>query len=350
MADSTGTPAEPMSWKREFSSSRPPLRVASLFAGCGGADLGALGGFEFLGRFYERLNTTVVSASDIDTRAVDTYNLNFSHRSDVLDVHDLRLEPGTVDVVLGGFPCQSFSTVNPLKNPEDARGQLFLQMARVVGESKPKVFIAENVPGFMRLEGGRYLHRAIEIFSSLGYRTEFRLLNSADYGIPQLRKRVFIVGAREDLNATFTFPTETHSESGMLAPEWVPLEDVIESVTNFDPKYEFSRRAVEGVKRAKPNMKRALAQSLDRPSLTITSHLAKVSMNSRDPILLVDYETERYRRFTPREAARIQSFPESFFFAGSDSDAYRQIGNAIPPVLMWHLFRSVFSTLGLEPA
>ena len=88
-------------------------------------------------------------------------------------------------------------------------------------------------------------------------------------------------------------------------------------------------------------MKRALAQNLNDQCLTITSHLAKVSINSRDPVLLVDASKELYRRFTPWEAARIQSFPDQFQFAGSESDAYRQIGQAIPPVLMWNLFNQI---------
>ena len=91
------------------------------------------------------------------------------------------------------------------------------------------------------------------------------------------------------------------------------------------------------MKRAKNNMKRGLAQDLNKPCLTVTSHLAKVSLNSRDPVLLVEANKELYRRFTPREAARIQSFPDSFEFPVSESAAYRQIGNAIPPVLMWQV-------------
>jgi DNA (cytosine-5)-methyltransferase 1 len=119
------------------------------------------------------------------------------------------------------------------------------------------------------------------------------------------------------------------------------LNDVIKSLIPEDEKYYFSKRAVEGVKKAKNNMKRALAQDLQQPCLTITSHLAKVSLNSRDPVLMVDPERELYRRFTPREAARIQSFPEDFSFAGSEADAYRQVGQAIPPVVMWHLIDSI---------
>ncbi len=100
------------------------------------------------------------------------------------------------------------------------------------------------------------------------------------------------------------------------------------------------------MRNAKNNMKRGLAQDLSRPSLTVTSHLAKVSINSRDPVLLVDPKCELYRRFTPREAARIQSFPDEFAFVGSEADAYRQIGNAIPPVLMWHVAKSLAAQIG----
>lgn len=115
-------------------------------------------------------------------------------------------------------------------------------------------------------------------------------------------------------------------------------------VTPKNAKY-FSEKAVQGMKNAKNNMKRGLAQKLDEPCLTVTSHLAKVSINSRDPVLLVDGERELYRRFTPREAARIQSFPDTFQFAGSEGDAYRQIGNAIPPVLFWHISKSIQDVL-----
>lgn len=95
------------------------------------------------------------------------------------------------------------------------------------------------------------------------------------------------------------------------------------------------------MKNAKNNMKRGLAQDLSQPCLTVTSHLAKVSINSRDPVLLVDPETETYRRFIPREAARIQSFSDSFIFNCSEATAYKQIGNAIPPVMFWHITNAV---------
>jgi len=316
------------------------LDVVSLFSGCGGADLGIIGGFNFLRRNYRAHNTRIIHASDFDAKAVASYNLNFSHPARVLDVRDLNLDGTEADLLIGGFPCQSFSTVNPTKDPTDSRGQLYLEMARVIQQVKPRVFIAENVVGFARLGGGKYLNAAVAEFESCGYVVQYQILNAADYGIPQLRKRLFIVGVRSNIKQTFQFPEPTHGEAGELR-SYVPLSRVIENLEPRDPKYFFSQRAVAGVKRAKKNMKRALAQDLKKPCLTITSHLAKVSLNSRDPVLLVDSRRELYRRFTPREAASIQSFPKSFKFAGSDADAYRQIGNAIPPVLMWHLMDAI---------
>lgn len=320
-----------------------PLRVTSLFSGCGGADLGALGGFTFLGKRYARLGTEIAHASDIDDRAVATYNANFRHQAEVADIRELSFTRDSADIVIGGFPCQSFSTVNPTKDPMDDRGQLYRELARAIDEIRPLAFIAENVRGFYTLRGGYFFRRAAEAFSSAGpgYSLSHQLVNAADFGVPQLRKRLFIVGMRSDFGLEYRFPEATHSNSDSPGRTWVPLGRVIDSLEPDDPRYFFSQRAVDGVKRAKPNMKRAVAQDLGGPCLTITSHLAKVSLNSRDPVLLVDPEKEKYRRFTPREAARIQSFPDSFSFVGTDGDAYRQIGNAIAPVVAWHLVRAL---------
>jgi len=122
-------------------------------------------------------------------------------------------------------------------------------------------------------------------------------------------------------------------------------DGVLDQLVIEEKKYYFSERAVQGMKNAKNNMKRGLAQNLDEPCLTVTSHLAKVSLNSRDPVLLVDPEKELYRRFTPLEAARIQSFPNDFKFAGTETTAYRQIGNAIPPVMFWHITNEIIKYL-----
>lgn len=324
------------------------IQAVSLFSGCGGADLGLLGGFDFLGKHYERNNLKILHASDFDTKAVATYNLNFQRLAEVKDVRLLSLEGVETDLLVGGFPCQSFSSVNPTKDPTDGRSQLFNDMLRLVVQTRPRVVVAENVKGFYRLHKGAYFDDFTSKLESVGYRVFHRVLMAADYGVPQLRQRLFVVGVRSDLDGEFTFPPPTHGPEAKDPLPHVPLKRVIDSLADVPEKYYFSEKAVEGVKRAKPNMKRALAQDLDKPCLTITSHLAKVSLNSRDPVLLVNPEFEKYRRFTPNEAARIQSFPDSFKFAGSEGDAYRQIGNAIPPVLMWHVLKSIEDFLSVS--
>lgn len=317
------------------------LKAISLFSGCGGADLGLIGGFNYLGKSYSKTGIQIVHSSDIDKYCIETYNANFSHKAEVEDIRMLDFHKGEADIVIGGFPCQSFSTLNPTKNPDSKQGQLFWEMARVVNQVKPKVFIAENVKGFYTLNEGKYFKMAKKKFESVGYRVYFQIVKAIDYGIPQKRERLIMVGVRNDLVGDFTFPLPTNGINSKDKAEHVPLGSVIDKLKIDNPKYYFSKKAVEGVKNAKPNMKRALAQDLTQPCLTITSHLAKVSIYSRDPILLVEPKKELYRRFTPREAARIQSFPDTFNFPVSETQAYKQIGNAIPPVLMWHITKEV---------
>ncbi|MCL2565878.1 MAG: DNA (cytosine-5-)-methyltransferase [Defluviitaleaceae bacterium] len=317
------------------------LKVVSLFSGCGGADRGLIGGFIFNRKRYAKLPYELVYALDIDQKAINTHKLNFKCAnvvvSDIRDVHEDEIPEH--DVLVGGFPCQSFSTVNPTKDPSDDRANLYKEMVRIVRAKKPKVFIAENVKGFMTLQKGKILERVKEAFEEAGYTVTYRLINAAEYGVPQRRERVFLIGVRNDLEREFEFPEPTTTEKP------VPLSVAVHKLDIDEQKYYFSERAVQGMKNAKSNMKRGLYQNLDEPCLTITSHLAKVSLNSRDPVLLVDPDKELYRRFTPREAARIQSFPDSFEFAGSEADAYRQIGNAIAPVMFWHISKAVMETL-----
>jgi len=317
------------------------MRVVSLFAGCGGADLGILGGFTFLGKKYAKNGVNIIHASDIDTKAVATYNLNFIHKAVVADVRKISLKGEKVDLLVGGFPCQSFSSVNPSKDPTDSRAQLFNDMLRIVRETHPKFVIAENVKGFYRLHGGIYFEDYSKKLKRSGYRVYHQVVLAAEYGVPQLRQRLIVVGVRNDIKGDFEFPKPVYGPNSRSKSDFVPLKKVIKSLSRVPEKYFFSERAVLGVKNAKPNMKRALAQDLNGPCLTVTSHLAKVSLNSRDPVLLVNAEKELYRRFTPSEAASIQSFPENFEFAGSEADAYRQIGNAIPPVMIWHIVRAL---------
>lgn len=317
------------------------LKVASLFCGCGGSDLGLLGGFTYLGHHYPRLGFDIVFAVDFDKYAVDTYNRNFFHPAICADVTDVDFSVlPDIDVLIGGFPCQSFSTVNPTKDTNDARANLYKQIVRFLHEKKPKFFICENVKGLITLQKGAIIQRIIREFEAEGYSVQFRLMKAVEFGIPQRRERVFIIGIRKDLNYTYHYPSPTNTLENA-----VPLGSVIDKLRIDEQKYYFSERAVQGMKNAKNNMKRGLWQDLSGPCLTITSHLAKTSINSRDPLLLVDPDKELYRRFTPREAARIQSFPENFILNPSETKSYKQIGNAIPPVLMWHICKALLDSI-----
>jgi len=317
------------------------LKVVSLFAGCGGAECGMLGGFSFNRTEYAKLPYELVYALDIDQKALNTHELNFNCDKlvcgDIRDINENEIPDH--DVLIGGFPCQSFSTVNPTKDPFDDRANLYKEMVRIVTEKQPKAFIAENVKGFMTLHRGKILKQVKSAFENAGYDIQVSLMNAAEYGVPQRRERVIMVGIRNDLKEKFHFPAPTTADNP------APLSVAVPQLAIEEKKYYFSEQAVQGMKNAKNNMKRGLAQNLNEPCLTVTSHLAKASLNSRDPVLLVDPEKELYRRFTPREAARIQSFPDTFVFAGGDLDAYRQIGNAIAPVMFWHIANSLAKLL-----
>jgi DNA (cytosine-5)-methyltransferase 1 len=323
------------------------LKVASFFCGCGGSDLGILGGFDYLTQSYSSLPFEINYALDFDKHAVETYNANFEHPAVCEDIKNVNInEINPFDLLVGGFPCQSFSTVNPNKDTNDDRANLYKELVKILSNKQPKFFIAENVKGLMTLQKGEILKKVIAEFESVGYKVKYKLLLASNFGIPQRRERLFIVGVRNDLNIDYKFPEDTHSELTLFEKKpWNPLGTVIKNLEIEDKKYYFSQKAVEGMKNAKQNMKRGLYQDLDKQCLTITSHLAKTSLNSRDPVLLVNPEKEIYRRFTPKEASAIQSFPENFVYPVSETQAYRQIGNAIPPVLMWHVANALINSI-----
>jgi DNA (cytosine-5)-methyltransferase 1 len=326
------------------------IKVASFFCGCGGSDLGIIGNFKFLNKEYKHLPFKISFALDFDKNAIETYNENFKDKAVCDDIKNLDLKKlEDFDLLLGGFPCQSFSTVNPSKDTNDDRANLYKYLVKILKDKQPKYFIVENVKGLMTLQKGEILKKVLKDFKSVGYNVKYKLLLASNFGIPQKRERVFIVGTRSDIDIDFQFPIDTHTEGSLdESNKWVPLAAVIDKLDITDEKYYFSERAVQGMKNAKNNMKRGLYQDLNKQCLTITSHLAKTSLNSRDPVLLVNPRKELYRRFTPREAARIQSFPDDFKFPVSETQAYKQIGNAIPPVLMWHVASALWKSIKIK--
>ena len=240
------------------------------------------------------------------------------------------------DLLIGGFPCKSFSIV--AQNPprlgyKDERGKLFFEMVKILKEKQPRFFIAENVKGILSANKKKAFPMIIREFEDAGYYVKHKVLVASDFGVPQKRERVFIMGFRsyEDF-AYHQFPNNTKVEKSVLG-------DVVNIEQEVDEKYFFSQRAVEGMLRAREKMNKGRVMSLDKPCNTISSHLAKVSLNGTDPVLFYD---NRYRRFTPREAADIQSFPKRFELDSvSEHRQYVAIGNAVPPVLMWHVTQSL---------
>ena len=307
------------------------LKVASLFCGCGGTDVGLLGGFDFLGETYARNPMEIVYANDIEESACRIFEENFGV---VPDRRDIRTVPASeipeIDVLTGGFPCQSFSIVaqNPKRlGYKDERGMLFFEMCRILREKQPKCFIAENVKGLLSANKGEAFPLIVSEFEKSGYQVTHKLINAAAFGVPQKRERVIIVGIRNDLGFKYEFP-----EDVLVEDDYAVLGDVVEN--QVEEKYFFSEKAVQGMRAAKRDMNKGRAQDLNKPCNTVGSHLAKVSLNSTDPVLL---DGGRYRRFTPREVARIQSFPESFKLIGVEGAQYRALGNAIPPVMFWYV-------------
>lgn len=317
------------------------LKVTSLFCGCGGMDLGLLGGFDYLGQNYPELDFEIVKAVDNDPYCTQIYNNNFKHHCEIMDVRNLEIPKlPNFDILIGGFPCQSFSI--SAQNPprlgyKDERGMLFFEMVKILKEKKPRYLIAENVKGLLSANRGKAFPMIIQEFERAGYHIKFKLFNASEFGVPQKRERVIIVGFREYSDyAHFSFPKPTTLFNK------VPLRDVLNESDNSNERLFFSEKAVAGMMAVRDKMNKGRAQSLDEPCNTISSHLAKVSLNSTDPVLFIN---GRYRRFSSNECARIQSFPESFLWDSvSEAKQLKAIGNAVPPVLMWHIANALALT------
>lgn len=318
-------------------------RIASFFSGCGGMDLGSEGDFIFLGKKYDRLNTQTIFATDFNKDVCDIYNLNFKNQAVLKDIRLLKSsEVPNHDILTGGFPCQSFSVIaqNPKRlGYKDERGKLFFEMCRILKDKKPKVFVAENVKGLLSANKGETFPLIIKEFEKVGYHIKYKVLNASHYGVPQKRERVFIVGFRDKkAYEAFSFPNPVSDK------KLVPISKIMEDESIVGNEHYFSEKAVLGMKKTKlsDTMNKGRVQSVDQPSNTVTAHLAKVSLNSTDPVLLIK---GKYRMFTPREVARIQSFPDNFILLKGRGKNYKALGNAVAPVVMWHVTKSIIQAL-----
>lgn len=327
--------------------SKKIYKVVSLFSGCGGMDLGFIGNFNFLGKEYSKNNFEIVFSNDFEKKACDTYNYNFNHKSICDDVNNIKddIIPDC-DIVIGGFPCQDFSLAGKRRGFNSERGKLYQQMLRIVKAKKPKIFVAENVEGInINLNGDSPLDKIVDEFRNAGYNVKYKLFNTADYGVPQTRKRIIVIGVRKEYNIDPYFPKPLLNESNWITAKqaiddlWDKLDtDYVKNHTSNDySKAKFSENG-------KGQGNRQI--EADKPSITIRAeHHGNIeghyrSLNPNDP-----NDRSSWRRLSIRECARLQSFPDTFIFPCAASAAYKQIGNAVPPVFAWNIARNVYSIL-----
>lgn len=307
--------------------------IVSLFSGCGGLDLGFAGGFEFLGKKYPKRKFEIFWANDFDDSSCETFRKYFNHdivRGDIVKILKNKYSrmfdqplPKKVDVVLGGFPCQDFSHAGKRQGFNGKRGLLYQSMMEVIKRTKPSLFIAENVKGLLTMDNGKAIKRIKKDFESMGYNVVYKLLHSADYGVPQTRERVIIVGTKKNKLPAFEYPKPTNSKEN-----WVTLKEAIgdlESLAEGETPNHFWSKAKKNKGQGNSIV------SPDKPGPTMrTEHHGNI-----------EWHWNGKRRLSAREAARIQTFPDDFIFYPSTSQAYRQIGNAVPPVMAWHIAKTV---------
>ena len=294
-----------------------------MFSGCGGMDLGFLGGFEVFGRPYDRLPFEIIWANEHNEAACRTYRRNLREHIHCADVWDaIGGLPSEADVLIGGFPCQDISVNGKMAGANGRRSGLYRAMIEGIKRTKPKVFVAENVKGLLMKTNKQSLHQVIRDFGELEYEVSYGLYRAADYGIPQTRERVLIVGTSPKAKQFVPPPPERTRATWMTAKE--ALAD-LENVNECPAINHIWSRANKSPEQGN---RRLLA---DRPAYTIR---AECHGN-------IQYHYRLPRRISMREAARVQSFPDSFIFESKLRETERQIGNAVPPILAWHIANAV---------
>lgn len=335
-------------------------RVIDLFAGVGGLSLG-----------FEKKGFDVVLANEYDASIAASYIANHKNTKMIVgDITSLDLEDtfgklaGTIDVVIGGPPCQGFSQKGQRKTIHDERNFLFKYYVSVVELVNPKYFVMENVPNLLTAEGGYFRHEIEELFNKLGYSLEYGVLNASDYGVPQNRRRAVIIGKldgdapklpvpkRNDVTIWDAISDLAYLESGEGSEEQeykYPAESDYEKMLRKDSSKLFNHRAtkhsplaLERLALIPPNAGREV---LPEEHLTKSIYSGTWTRMKKDEIsvtITTRFDTPSSGKFTHpflnraitvREAARIQSFPDNFHFVGNKGSQMKQVGNAVPPLL-----------------
>lgn len=301
--------------------------VVSLFSGAGGLDLG-----------FHNAGFEIIWANDFDKYAVQTYRENFDNVIIYDDINNIDFEDiPDADVIIGGFPCQPFSMMGSELGFDDVRGTVFFTVADLIKKkidkgAKPKVVVLENVRRLLTHDGGNTFKVIKHIMEKeLGYKVFYKILNSSDFGVPQTRNRIFIV-CFDNQDVEFTFPETIDLNCTM--------HDMLEE--NVNDKYFLSDKILKTILSngtGKYNAKSEIDLEIARP---LCSTMHKMHRACQD-----NYVTDRgrVRRLTPREAARLQGFPDDFLIPVSDTQAYRQFGNAVTVNVAEAVARSILEVL-----
>ena len=298
------------------------MNVVSLFSGAGGLDLG-----------FINAGHNIIWANDNFLDAVNTYRRNLGEHIVLGDISTIpSSDIPDHDILIGGFPCQGFSLANNNRNEHDERNKLYLELLRVLINKRPKFFIAENVKGILSLMNGNVFRMIIKDFQDAGYSVYHKVLNAADFGVPQRRERVIIFGVREDLGYIIQPPNPTHTAFPELFPskkKWVTVGEALRDIPEPEEKHNIQNHTYSKFKLKFNGYLGNRAIDPDKPAPTVTAR------GDDKGGVVVLHHPNNHRRMSVRELAIIQSFPIDYFFEGKNSSAYRQIGNAVPPLLAY---------------
>ena len=296
------------------------MKVVSLFSGAGGLDLG-----------FRMAGHQILWANDLYEDAVKTYRKNLGTHIIFDDIHNISTDDiPECDIVIGGFPCQGFSVANTKRHVGDERNELYKQLIRVIKAKNPKFFLAENVKGLTNLGKGEVFQMILSDFRGLGYKVQHQIMNAADYGVPQTRLRVIIIGVRNDIDWEYTFPNPIRSKEGENGlPIWLSVGEALSSLPDPDQENNIPNHTYS---KYKLNINGYIGHRLldpDKPAPTVTAR-----GDSRGGVVILPHPNGK-RRMSCRELASVQSFPVDYEFVGNNSSIYRQIGNAVPPLLAY---------------
>ena len=296
------------------------MNIVSLFSGAGGLDLG-----------FIKAGHEIIWANDNFQDAVKTYRKNIGSHIVCEDISNIPSdEIPEHDILIGGFPCQGFSVANAKRGEHDERNKLYLELLRILVDKQPKFFLAENVKGIMSLMQGKIFEMIISDFKKAGYKIKHQVLNAANYGVPQKRERVIILGVRNDVDFNLEYPEPTHTENPTLfnnKTSWVSIGAALNNIPEPEEEHSLTNHTYSKFKLKFNGYLGNRANDPTKPAPTVTAR------GDEKGGVVVLHHPNNHRRMSVRELALTQSFPIDFIFEGNNSSAYRQIGNAVPPVL-----------------